>query len=518
MADQYEILARLGTGGFGTVYRARMIGPYGFQRDVALKVLDVDKADDEILGRFRDEARLLGRIRHPNIPSVGPPVRLDGGWAVPMDLVPGVDCERILKKAGPLPLSVALECVSIVAQTLHELHNWRDLGEDQELQLIHRDVKPSNIMITTHGAIRLLDFGNARAVFGARESITTDHIGGTVGFIPPERLEGREGPSGDIFALGVVLHAFVTGERPQPGQDEPIAHFEIPDDTPDDVRPILEFAQLMRSIDPRQRPKADEVSAFCRDNMRGGPDLATWAQEVIPSYAPRSDDSRVGTVLAEVEQGFKLPVPIPVLIGGLALAAVILMGSGTIFGAGLFSGTAALTAAATSVDQPEPVDPTPVLPLPTPPQPSESDQVADTDVVEDTDTDTLEDTDTDVPEDTDEPEDTDANDVASVVPVQPRPSPTQPKPTPQPQPDPVPTPKPTPVAKGIVELVGDTGSEAVLMRNGKKYAVGSVTPGTYEVFVTWAGEQVMAGTVSVQAKQTVKLRCKKRFRRCVPAG
>lgn len=337
MGDRYEILARLGTGGFGTVYRARVHGAQGFQRDIALKLVEHSRADPEMMGRFRDEARLLGRIRHPNVPSVSPVLLLDAGWAVSMDLVPGVDCGRILKKLdGGFPPRVALQMVERVARTLEELHHWSELGEQSTLELLHRDIKPSNIMLTRHGKVVVLDFGSAWARFASRESVTTDHIGGTPGFIPPERLDGVESPAGDVFSLGVVLYTFLTAEKPPPlVQTEEQPPFEPPEHVADEVVPLLAFAHRMRSIHPKDRPTMTEVRRFCRDKAQtaDGPDLKRWCGANIPEYAPRSADERVGSTLHVVEVEPKpFGIERNLLLGLLAAVGLLLLLVGMLLG------------------------------------------------------------------------------------------------------------------------------------------------------------------------------------------
>lgn len=513
MGDRFELLSRLGTGGFGTVYRARMTGSHGFQRDVALKLLDEDKADAEVLGRFRDEARLLGRIRHPNIPSVSAPVQTDQGWAMAMDLVPGVDCGRLLKKGGPLPLGIALEVTSVVAQTLHDLHHWKDLDEEQELQLLHRDIKPSNIMITSRGGIRLLDFGSARARFEARESHTTEHIGGTVGYIPPERLEGSEGPAGDVYALGVVLHSFVAGDKPPPLTVETHTPYEPPPTAPPEVAEVLRFAHQMRAIDPAARPSALEVVEFCR-NRASEPTVRVWATGQIPEYAPRSADDRVGQVLTEVEPKAPRAFGFPVLAAAVLLTAVLFAGLGGLATLQLAPNPAvpsqtAQTPAAepvpASVVEPASVEPGPASVEPEPAPATDSDEPT-TDSDEPT-------TDSDEPEPTEpeptepEPEPTEA---VAEAPVPSAPSPSRPRPSPAPEP--LPPPRPT----GTVVLTGEIGTAAVLRQGKRRARLTFVEPGAYDLLVTWDGIEVQAGSVDVRGDDKIVLRCRKRFQRCVP--
>lgn len=334
---QYEVRAPVGTGGFGTVYEARLLGEGGFAKRVALKVLRADlEGAEEVASRLRDEARILGLIRHRAVVNVDGLVQLDGRWTVVMEFIDGLDLNKVMKSHGRLPPSVALAVIGELAGALHVAYHT-DGPDGRPLRLLHRDIKPSNIMLTKHGKVVVLDFGSAWAKFAARESDTTDHIGGTPGYIPPERLDGTESPAGDVFSLGVVFYAFLTGDRPPPLLETAEAQpFEPPDDLPDEVIPILAFAHRMRAIHPRDRPTMEEVRRFCRDQQKAvqGPDLKVWCDANIPEYAPRSADGRVGRTLKAVEPEPKpfgiektLLLRLLVAMGALLLVAGVLLGA-----------------------------------------------------------------------------------------------------------------------------------------------------------------------------------------------
>src|SRR5262249_14768184 len=177
---------------FGQVYRARLEGPGGFQKDVAIKILQDDVTASD-LGRFRDEARVLGLIRDRAMVAVDQPIRLDGRWALVMEYVDGASINRLLAR-HPFPPRVALEIVQEIARALHKV--YAQSGPDgRPLCLIHRDLKPANVQITPDGDVKLLDFGVARARFEARETRTSNSIGGAVGSIAPPRLRAVPGPA-----------------------------------------------------------------------------------------------------------------------------------------------------------------------------------------------------------------------------------------------------------------------------------------------------------------------------------
>lgn len=460
---RYRITAVLGKGGFGSVYRASMEAPGGFRREVALKVLSDPDPDPEVLARFRDEARMLGRLRHPNIPGVGPPFRLQGRWAVVMDLVDGVDCHRLLKRTGPVPVRCALEIAAEVASTLQQIHDARD-EDGRPMNLLHRDIKPSNLMVTPDGGVFVLDFGNARATFDARETLTTDHVGGTVGFIPPERLEGEEGPAGDVFSLGVVLHVLITGERPPSVTDEPVE--PDPLDPPSVRGEALALAGRMRALNPKDRPRPHEVASFARRMAErvAGHSLKDWAGGLIPGTANRPPDELVGQVLHELQREGSTPPPVAGVAAVVAAAMVI----ASCAGVGLLGLGGQVGFQLADTRTPAPITASTVQSVPV------SDDLV-------------------VPTRTE---------VASEPGASPAPSPRGPRPGTS-----------APTAGGQVVIRGAPGN-AWLMQNGRRYAPGAVSPGAYDVYVEFDGLGVHAASVSVRAGSTVTLDCAPRFRRC----
>ncbi|MEQ1501306.1 MAG: sigma 54-interacting transcriptional regulator [Myxococcota bacterium] len=307
----YRVVRRIGEGGVGQVYEAVRESGIGAGRRVAIKVLHGAgpgaDPDTSTLERFRDEARILSMVRDRAVVWADVPVRLEDGWAVVMDLAPGVDVARLLAVAGPCPPAAAIELVGEVARALHNL--WHHEGPDGPLRVLHRDLKPSNLQISRSGEVRILDFGNARAEFADREARTTRHIGGTPGYIAPERLAGQDGPEGDVYSLGVVLTELCTGTgavhrhtpRTVPVRTEAsTAETPIPAGSATVPDAIAALAAAMTLRSPEARPTAHQVARQCRDLSRGlaGESLADWAERAVPA-ATRvlPDDARIGTRL-----------------------------------------------------------------------------------------------------------------------------------------------------------------------------------------------------------------------------
>jgi len=296
-ARRYRIIGIIGRGGFGRVYRARLEGPEGFSKEVAVKLLTDNDIPESLLKRFRDEARILGLVRDRAIVSVDPPTRLGGRWAVVMELVDGASCAILLRKQ-PLPLTVALEIIAEVSRALDKV--YRTGGPDgQPLHLLHRDLKPGNLQITPSGDVKILDFGIARATFANREAETIDNIAGTLGYIAPERLEGEESPAGDVYSLGVVLQVLVTGDKPVRMGKFKSRGNSVPDSQ--ELRDVLDLAHRMRSLEPEHRPTAREVEDLC-GALRAridGPTLRQWSEAHVPASIQMSPDELVGQTLTE---------------------------------------------------------------------------------------------------------------------------------------------------------------------------------------------------------------------------
>ena len=311
----FTILSVLGRGGFGTVYRARLETPDGFSKEVALKLLQEEVEADATYERFRDEARMLGLIRDRAVVGVDAPALLQGRPALVMEFVEGVSLHDLIHTG--FPTAGALEVVGEVARALAAV--WELPGPDgRPLNLMHRDIKPGNLLITRTGDVKILDLGTAKAEFKARESKTTEHLTGTPGFIAPERFRGGDVPESDIYSLGVVLWECISTkvnptwstERASLAADEPQAL----------LAEITELSAWMRQPEPERRPGAKEVVKRCRALLVRcqGPRLAVWAEEHVSVARTLADDPMVGKVLTgETTQ------PIPAMAVTRAAAASV---------------------------------------------------------------------------------------------------------------------------------------------------------------------------------------------------
>jgi serine/threonine protein kinase len=203
---QYTVLDEIGKGGMGQVFRAEhaMMG-----REVAVKVLPGKKSTPESEAAFRREMRMLGRLDHENLVrafDAGHDARV---YYLVTELVPGIDLKRYVQKHGPLDEETA---ASVIAQAA------RGLAYAHEQELVHRDVKPGNLLVTQDGRVKVLDLGLAGSQL-EKESSRIGRVVGTMDYIAPEQIQAPDdvGPSADIYALGCTLYYAVTGRVPFPG-------------------------------------------------------------------------------------------------------------------------------------------------------------------------------------------------------------------------------------------------------------------------------------------------------------
>jgi tRNA A-37 threonylcarbamoyl transferase component Bud32 len=214
---RYELLQRLAVGGMAEVYLAFSVGPGDFRKVVAIKrLLPQHALDPQLLRMFLDEARLMARLSHPHIPQV---TDVDDGAAgtVPffvMEYVHGTDLRGVLNAAGgPLPFEHALAITSAVAAGLHHAHEHRG-GSGQSLEIVHRDVSPSNILMSFDGGVKVTDFGVAK--WTEQKSFTHQgQLKGKFAHMSPEQCRGEAlDRRSDVFALGTLLYEMTTGQPP----------------------------------------------------------------------------------------------------------------------------------------------------------------------------------------------------------------------------------------------------------------------------------------------------------------
>ena len=205
----YEILGQLGKGGMGAVYKARQ---RSMRRLVALKMLPASLANDQVsLARFQREAKAVAKLNHPNIVRAIDMGEADGHHYLAIEFVDGKDVESLLREQGVIEEAYAIKVAIQVAEALRYA---------SELHIIHRDVKPSNILITRDGTAKLTDFGLVKQLGEGDLSLTKSGAAvGTPYYMPPEQAQARDDVDvrADIYSLGATLYHMVAGEVPFQG-------------------------------------------------------------------------------------------------------------------------------------------------------------------------------------------------------------------------------------------------------------------------------------------------------------
>ncbi len=280
LAERYQLQDLLATGGMGEVWRAEDVV---LARTVAVKVLRPEYVgDDEFRARFRAEARHAAGLAHPGIASVYDfGETAERAWLV-MELVDGEPLSALLSREGAISLDRTLD---IVAQTAAALQVAHDGG------VVHRDVKPGNLLLRPDGVVKVTDFGIASA--GNTAPMTrVGTVVGTAYYLSPEQASGRgAGPASDLYSLGVVAHECLAGGRPFQA-DSPVAvalaHLNepppaLPDAVPAQVRALV--TQLLAK-DPGDRPVSGAEVSQRAASLRTGPGSTDGATRHLPVVGP----------------------------------------------------------------------------------------------------------------------------------------------------------------------------------------------------------------------------------------
>src|SRR5687768_7684928 len=219
---RYEILDKLGEGAMGVVYRAR---DTAIGRIVALKMLSAELgAEEELHQRFQREAEAVGRLNHPNIVTVYDLGRADGQLYMAMELLEGDDLRTLIDRKVEVPVADRVRILIQICEGLHYAHSHG---------VIHRDVKPANILVSAAGRVKLLDFGLARVA--TRATITRRGvIVGTPDYMAPEQASGKTvDRRSDMFSAGAVFYEFLTGDKPFKGKTLHAVLYQIIQEAPE---------------------------------------------------------------------------------------------------------------------------------------------------------------------------------------------------------------------------------------------------------------------------------------------
>jgi serine/threonine-protein kinase len=216
---KYELLSRLAVGGMAEVYLARAAGPMGFEKTLVLKRILPHLAEDpSFVEMFLAEAKLVARLNHPNIVQIFDFGEADGEYFLAMEYIDGPNLRALLKRANtleqPLPAPLCARIIASACEALAFAHDFQDPVTGEPLGLIHRDISTDNILVSRQGAVKVVDFGIAKAS-GQAPKTRTGIIKGKLAYMPPEQLRAKPLDRRiDVYALGVVFYELLTGQKP----------------------------------------------------------------------------------------------------------------------------------------------------------------------------------------------------------------------------------------------------------------------------------------------------------------
>ena len=320
IADRYELEGLVGTGGMSSVYKAR---DRLLERRVALKILHEHHASDEdFVERFRKEARSVAQLSHPNIVTVIDRGDDEGRQFIVFEYVDGENLKELVTREGPLPLGRALELALQVGRGLSFAHSHG---------LVHRDVKPQNVLMNGDDQAKVTDFGIARSIDVDVSVTQTGTVLGTSAYIAPEQASGGDiTPQTDVYSLGVVLYELLTGEVPFPGEsfvavamkhinEPPPSVLERRPDTPPRLAAAVDRA-LAKEPGERFASMDDFVAELSACLAELGPEADFDATMIVPA-ASASRPPRGVRVPARRPAHSPWPFLIPLILVAAALAA-----------------------------------------------------------------------------------------------------------------------------------------------------------------------------------------------------
>ncbi len=216
---KYQLVNKLATGGMAEVFLAKAAGPMGFEKTLVLKQILPHLAEDpQFVEMFLGEAKLAAQLNHPNIVQIFDFGESEGAYYLAMEYIDGPNLRLLSKRARaagvPLPPTYCAKIIASACEGLAFAHEFLDPDSGEPLGLIHRDISPDNILLSRQGAVKVVDFGIAKAANQSHKT-QTGLIKGKIAYMPPEQLQARPlDQRVDVYALGVVLYELLTGQKP----------------------------------------------------------------------------------------------------------------------------------------------------------------------------------------------------------------------------------------------------------------------------------------------------------------
>lgn len=343
--DRYEIIKTIGEGGMANVYLAN---DTILDRKVAIKVLRGELSNDEkFIRRFKREALSVSNLSHPNIVEVYDVGEEDGNYYIVMEYIEGKTLKQLLQKRGALTLNEVIDIMTQLTDGLAHAH---------EAYIIHRDIKPQNIMIEDNGLVKITDFGIAMAL-NSTQLTQTNSVMGSVHYLPPEQANGKGSTvKSDIYSLGILMYELLTGSVPFKGDTAvEIALKHMKEKIPSIRKQNPTIPQSVENIvlkatakNPKNRYDnvrdmyKDLQTALQRDNEKRLvyeypendleetkviPQVTKEIKQVIDKPTAKEEDSEDNSVLKEKDEKNKLPIILAVVLLGtlIVLAGVYLL-------------------------------------------------------------------------------------------------------------------------------------------------------------------------------------------------
>ena len=343
--DRYEIIKTIGEGGMANVYLAN---DTILDRKVAIKVLRGDLSNDEkFIRRFKREALSVSNLSHPNIVEVYDVGEEDGNYYIVMEYIEGKTLKQLLQKRGALTLNEVIDIMTQLTDGLAHAH---------EAYIIHRDIKPQNIMIEDNGLVKITDFGIAMAL-NSTQLTQTNSVMGSVHYLPPEQANGKGSTvKSDIYSLGILMYELLTGSVPFKGDTAvEIALKHMKEKIPSIRKQNPTIPQSVENIvlkatakNPKNRYDnvrdmyKDLQTALQRDNEKRLvyeypendleetkviPQVTKEVKQVIDKPTAKEEDTEDDSVLKEKDEKNKLPIILAVVLLGtlIVLAGVYLL-------------------------------------------------------------------------------------------------------------------------------------------------------------------------------------------------
>jgi serine/threonine-protein kinase len=316
----YQLISKLAQGGMAEVFLARREGPRGFEKQLVVKRMRAQLAvEAEFVEMFLAEAKISAKLSHPGLPQIFDFGESNGSYFIAMEHVEGTDLRRLLTHAAEqgqaLDPLLCARVISLACETLAYVHGFKDPSTGRELHLVHRDVSPENLVLTTQGQVKLLDFGIAKAT-AEKGQTRVGLIKGKLAYMPPEQLRAEAlDRRTDIYALGACLFELVCGSPPYSSEGETAVMQAIL------VEPVPDIRSRRLDALPELQPVFDKALAKRPDDRYAScGELKSALEVVLKQHGAEIPSEDLGRLAASVPPVQGEAIAEPTLVRGAATA------------------------------------------------------------------------------------------------------------------------------------------------------------------------------------------------------